>query len=85
MPVGVFDVCALVGFFASCRQQPGQSGKVVGGHGQDEPRPDAFNTAIHSLCHSADGFRPAERLFDPLPVLLGLGVTLIPGGSAIDC
>jgi len=85
MPFGAFDAWGWWRSAASCSQQPGQSGEVVGGHSQDEARADALDTAIHGLCHAADGFGPAEGFFDLLSVLLGQGVARMPGGSAIDC
>ncbi len=46
----------------SCCQQPGSSGKGVGGHGEDEAGTHPLDAAIDGLCHSTDGFGPAVRL-----------------------
>ena len=70
--------------FGLCGQQPGQSGEVVSGHRQDEAGAHAFETPIDGLGHAADGFGPAENLFDPLAVFDGQGVTLVPGRAAVD-
>lgn len=78
-------MCARGCFSASYGQQPGQSGEIVGGHCRDEAGSDAFDAAIHGLGHAAHGFRPAKCLFDLLPVLLGQGISLMPGGAAINC
>ena len=85
MLAGAFHACAWCRSPASRSQQPGQSCEVVGGHGQDEPRTDALDAAIHGLRHATDRFGPAERLFDLFPVFLGQGLALMPGGSTIDC
>ena len=85
MSVSAFDIRFWCGSSASHSEQPGQSREVVRGHCQDEARSDAFNASIHGLSHAPDGFRPAERLFDLLAVLLGQSVALVPGGSAVDC
>ena len=56
-------------FLMSCGEQPGQSGEVVGGHRQDEAGPHPFDAAIDGLRHTANGFGPAEGLFNPFAVL----------------
>ena len=78
-------MCPERRFSTSFRQQPGQSGEVVGCHRQDEPRPDAFYAAIHGLRHVTDGFRPAERLLYPFAVPSRQGIAIMPGGSGGDC
>ncbi|MET4130889.1 hypothetical protein ACSSV6_004237 [Roseovarius sp. MBR-38] len=75
----------LMAFYRFMRPATGAIWRGYWRHCQDEPRPDALDTAIHGLGHAADGFRPAKCLFDLLPVLLGQGISLMPGGSAIDC
>jgi len=67
----------------SCGQQPGQSGEVRR-HRQDESGSDALDAAIDGLGHAADGLGPAERLIDPLAVLLGQRVARVAGGAAVD-
>ena len=54
MLAGAFHACAWCRSPASRSQQPGQSCEVVGGHGQDEPRTDALDAAIHGLRHATD-------------------------------
>ena len=71
-------------FVVSCGQQPWQSGEVVGGHRQYEAGPHPFDAAIDGLGHAANGFGPAEGLFDPLAVLDRLGVALVSGGPTVD-
>ena len=80
LPVGEVRVCAGGRLSTSCGQQPGQSCEIVCGHCQNEPRPNAFNTAIHGLCHATHGFNPANHLFRFLWMFLGQGVALMSGG-----
>jgi hypothetical protein len=68
--VGTFCVCVGCDTLVLGGQQPGQSFESVFSHGQDEPQPDALHAAIHGLCPAADGFRPAERLFNLLSMPL---------------
>jgi len=70
--------------FPSGAQQPGQPGKVVGGHRKNDAGSHPLNAAIDGLSHATDGFCPAESLFDPLAVFEGQGVALVPGGAAIN-
>lgn len=56
-------------FLASCGQQPGQSGEIVGDDCQNEAGSHPFDTARYGLGHSTDGLCRAEGLFDPLAVL----------------
>ncbi|WP_444719019.1 hypothetical protein, partial [Paracoccus seriniphilus] len=51
---------------ASCSQQSGQSGQVIGGHRLNKAGSHPFDTGIDGLRHTADGFGPAECLFDLL-------------------
>src|SRR3990167_3618982 len=78
------DLHAWRGFPASGCEQPGQSGEVVCGHGEDEAGTHPFDAVINGLGHSADGFGPAESLFDPFAVFDRQGVTLVPGRAAVD-
>ena len=72
-------------FLVSCRQQPGQSGEVVGSHRQDEAGPHSFDTTIVGLGHAADLLGPAEGFLDPPAVLDRQGIALVSGGPAVDC
>ncbi|SHK42027.1 FAD linked oxidases, C-terminal domain, partial [Roseomonas rosea] len=79
-PVPTSGMDAGCRFSASCCQQPGQSGQVVGDHRQDEAGSHAFDATIDGLGHAADGLGPAESLLDALAVFLGQGMALVPGG-----
>ncbi len=68
----------------SCGQQPRQSGEVVGCHRHDEAGAHPLDATIDDLGHAANGLGPAESLFDPLAVFDRQGVTLVPGGAAVD-
>ena len=78
-PVGATVFALAARCQPSCRQQAGQSGEVVGGHRQDEAGPHPLDAAIDSLGHAADGFGPAEGLFDPLAVLDREGMAFVSG------
>lgn len=43
-----------------------------------------FEAAIDGLRHAADGFGPAESLFDPFAVHDRQGVTLLLGRATVD-
>lgn len=60
-------------------QQPGQSCEVVGSHRQDEAGLHPFEVAIDGQGDTADGFGPAESLFDPFAVSDRQGISLVPG------
>jgi hypothetical protein len=64
--------------------QPGQSGEVVSGHRHDEAGTHPLDASVDGLGHAADGFGPAESLFDPFAVFDRQGVTLVPGRAAVD-
>jgi hypothetical protein len=81
---GADDRRAWRGFSSTCGQQPGQSREVVGGHRQDEAGTHSFEAPIDGLGHAADGFGPAESLFDPFAVFDGQGVTLVPRPSIAE-
>lgn len=72
-------------FLASNRQQPRQPGKVCRGQREDEAGPHPLHAAIEGLRRAADGLGPAEKLLDPLPVLLRQGITLVPRCPSVDC
>lgn len=78
------DACAWSLLSDGCCQQAGQSGEVVGRHCQDEAGTHPFNAAIDGLGFSPNGLGSTERLFEPLAVLQGQGVTFVPGSAAVD-
>lgn len=51
------------GFSVSGSQQSGQSGEVIGDHGEDEAGAHPLDATIDGLRHAIDGFGPAEGLF----------------------
>jgi len=79
---GDFSPCDR--FSSSHGQQSGRSGKIVGGHGQDEVGAHPLDAAIQGLSHATDGLGPAESLLDPIAVLDRRGVTFVLGGSSVD-
>lgn len=72
---------------ASCGRQSGQSGQSgegVGGHRREEAGAGAFDATRHGWCLAADGRGPTERRFDPLRVLRGHGVAIVPYDAPVD-
>src|SRR5215469_18039875 len=70
----------------SCRraEQLGQSNQVVGGHCQRELEPHTRNTTEHGPGETPNGLSPAERLFNPLTLLLADLIAWMPRGTRID-
>ena len=83
-PVFTESMPVCPGFRSSCGQHPGQSGEIVGHHGQDEAGAHPLDAAIDGLCHAPDGLGPAESLFDPFAVFDLQDVTFVPGRAAVD-
>jgi len=67
MSVGAFGVRAWYGFPASCLQQPGQSGKIVGSHCQDEVGSDAPDAPMQARCNFANITASRRSVFSRAP------------------
>src|SRR5271157_2750024 len=79
-PAGLFRSLPPLG---GRSDQSWQLDEIVGGHGPDELEVELFDAAQHGPSQSTDRLAPAERLLDPLALLLADLVAGMAGGAAI--
>src|SRR5713226_552237 len=68
----------------SCGRQIPHAHQIVGRAGESKYPIHPAHAALPQLAHQRNRFQPAETFFDPLPLSLADGITLVPRRSSID-